>query len=131
MEEDAVPEADVTDWILRQPLTHEGVAHPRRTVHHDLRYAATTAILDVDFESAWCPPADALVGAAPVADTLWLTGSPDRAALLVRPDLAERLRRAMRSLIVVEGSHREIGDLAAGLASERTHLIALTREAPA
>lgn len=131
VEDAAVPEADVTDWILRQPVTHAGVTHPRRTVHDDLRHAATTAILDIDFGSAWGPPANALVGAPPGADTLWLTGSPDRAALLVRLDLAERLRRATRSLIVVEGSHRDIGDLASGLASERTHLVAVTREVPA
>jgi anthraniloyl-CoA monooxygenase len=106
------------------------VTHSRRTVHDDLRYAATTAILNVDFESPWGSAADALVGAPPDTDTLWLTGSRDRAALLVRLDLAERLRRATRSIIVVDGSQRDIGDLAAGLASARTHLVAVTREVP-
>ena len=125
-----VPESDLTEWILGQPVTHEGVTHPRRTAHDELRDAATTETLDIDYESAWGPQADALVGAPPDANTLWLTGSPDRAALLVRLDLAERLRRAARSLIVVEGSRRDIGDLAAGLASERTHLVAVTPEVP-
>jgi anthraniloyl-CoA monooxygenase len=106
------------------------VTHPRRTAHDELRDVATTETLDIDYESAWGPQADALVGAPPGAYTLWLTGSPDRAALLVRLDLAERLRRATRSLIVVEGSRRDIGDLAAGLASERTHLVAVTPEVP-
>ena len=125
-----VPESDLTEWILRQPVTHEGVTHPRRTAHDELRDAATTETLDIDYESAWGPQADALVGAPPDVNTLWLTGSPDRAALLVRLDLAERLRRATRSLIVVEGSRRDIGDLAAGLASERTHLVAVIPEVP-
>jgi anthraniloyl-CoA monooxygenase len=129
--EDAVPGADLTDWILGQPVTHAGVTHSRRTAHDELRDAVTTKTLDLDYESAWGPQADALVGAPPDADTLWLTGSPDRAALLVRLDLAERLRRATRSLIVVEGSRHDIGDLAAGLASERTHLVAVTSEIPA
>jgi anthraniloyl-CoA monooxygenase len=125
VEDGAVPEADVTDWILRQPVTHAGVTHPRRTAGDSLRSAATTAILDVDFDSAWGAPADALVSAPPGADTLWLTGALDRAALLVRLDLAERLRRAVGSLVVVEGSPGDIGDLAAGLASQRTHLVAV------
>jgi anthraniloyl-CoA monooxygenase len=130
VEDGAVPDADIADWILRQPVTHAGVTHPRRAARDDLRYSASTAILDVDFGSAWTTSADALVDAPPGADTLWLTGSPDRAALLVRLDLAERLPRATGSLIVVEGSHRDMGDLAAGLACRRTHLVAVTREVP-
>ncbi len=130
VEDGAVPDADIADWILRQPVTHAGVTHPRRAARDDLRYSASTAILDVDFGSAWTTSADALVDAPPGADTLWLTGSPDRAALLVRLDLAERLLRATGSLIVVEGSHRDMGDLAAGLACRRTHLVAVTREVP-
>jgi anthraniloyl-CoA monooxygenase len=127
----AVPARDVAEWILAQPLTHDGRTHPRRIADGDLRDAPTTAIVEVDIESAWGPSADAVVAAAPATTTLWLTGSPGRTALLLRLDLAERLCRATRSLVVVEGSRRDIGDLAAGLASARTHLVAVTHEVPA
>ncbi|MDQ1486055.1 MAG: hypothetical protein QOJ62_1748, partial [Actinomycetota bacterium] len=127
----AVPARDVAEWILAQPLTHDGRTHPRRIADGDLRDAPTTAIVEVDIESAWGPSADAVVAAAPATTTLWLTGSPGRTALLLRLDLAERLCRTTRSLVVVEGSRHDLSDLAAGLASARTHLVAVTHEVPA
>ncbi|WP_246600193.1 FAD-dependent monooxygenase [Skermania piniformis] len=126
----AVPDSDVTEWVLDRPLTHDGITHPRRAADRDLRFAATTTVVDVDLESARGPAADAFVASLPATQTLWLTGSADRAALLVRLDLAERLCRSTDSLVVVEGAHRDVGDLAAGLASGRTHLVAVTREVP-
>jgi len=71
----AVPARDVAEWILAQPLTHDGRTHPRRIADGDLRDALTTAI--------------------------------------------------------VEGSRHDMCDLAAGLASARTHLVAMTQEVPA
>ncbi|TWF75182.1 anthraniloyl-CoA monooxygenase [Pseudonocardia hierapolitana] len=120
-----VPEAAVdldapVAWVTAQPLD----GHPCRIV---TRAAfADGALVDVDDPGdAWGPAADALVGrVASEGRTVWLSGRAERPALLTRLELAERLRLA-GVRVVVAGPAGLLPDLAAGLASGRTDLIAL------
>jgi anthraniloyl-CoA monooxygenase len=56
---------------------------------------------------------------------LWLTGGDDRASLLTRLEVAERLRRRTDALVVVAGPDELRADLADGLVADRTHLVAV------
>lgn len=128
---EAVPTTGILAWILEQPLDRDGDRFDRRIAPSDLRNAATTAVIEIDVESAWSPEATALVEAAPPAHTLWLTGAPDRDALLTRLDLAERLRRHTDAILVVDAPDSCRDDVAAGLASARIHLAYFTDPASA
>jgi anthraniloyl-CoA monooxygenase len=55
-------------------------------------------------------------------------GPSDRGALLTRLDLAERVRLEAGGIVLVEGPAALRDDLAAGLVSARTDLIAWTDE---
>jgi anthraniloyl-CoA monooxygenase len=59
---------------------------------------------------------------------LWLTGGDDRASLLTRLEVAERLRRRTDALVVVAGPDELRADLADGLVADRAHLVALRGE---
>ena len=122
---DAVPDTDLTDWVLGRPLTRNSVTYDNRIADDTLATDPTTTVVNIDLESAWSADADKVVDNPPAAKTLWLTGSPDRSALLTRLDVAERLSWQSDAVIVVEGPREHVGDLAAGLASGRTHLVAL------
>lgn len=123
---DEVPDTGIVEWILGRSLAHRRALYPTRIADSELRCATTTVTVEVDLDSAWGVEADELVSNAPVAETLWLTGPPDRSSVLTRLDIAERLRlrTGTNSLIVVDGPREHIADLAAGLASARTHLVA-------
>jgi anthraniloyl-CoA monooxygenase len=56
---------------------------------------------------------------------LWLTGGDDRASVLTRLEVAERLRRRTDALVVVAGPDELRADLADGLVADRAHLVAL------
>ncbi|HEY2222449.1 FAD-dependent monooxygenase [Actinomycetospora sp.] len=62
------------------------------------------------------------------AGCLWLTGGDDRASLLTRLEVAERLRRRTDALVVVAGPEELRTDLADGLVADRAHLVALRGE---
>ncbi|AHK31794.1 monooxygenase/aromatic ring hydroxylase [Rhodococcus opacus PD630] len=119
---DAIPDTDITDWTIGQPLDHGDCRFEHRIAPPDLRDATTTTVLDIDFDSAWCPEATALVETAPTARTLWLTGPPTRSSLLSRLDFAERLGHHTDAVVVVEAPTSCRADVAAGLASVRMHL---------
>ena len=119
---DAIPDTDITDWTIGQPLAHGDRRFEHRIAPADLRDAATTTVLDIDFESAWGPEATALIETAPTARTLWLTGPTTRSSLLGRLDFAERLGHRTDALVVVEAPGSCRADVAAGLASVRMHL---------
>ncbi|MBJ8338075.1 FAD-dependent monooxygenase [Antrihabitans sp. YC3-6] len=120
-----VPENGISEWILEQPLKHRSMLYLDRIAPDDLRCVATTSTLEVGVSSAWSADADKLVANAPTAEALWLTGPSDRAALLTRLDVAERLSAVGDTLVVVEGPSAFRADLAAGLASGRTHLVSI------
>ncbi|MDN5913707.1 MAG: FAD-dependent monooxygenase [Pseudonocardia sp.] len=115
-----------TDWVLDRPLSHGDLRFPNRTVDVD-----GLATLDVGVDDPWSDAGDALVEQARRGGGAGcrITGPPDRAALLTRLDVAERIRRETGALVVVEGSATFRDDLAAGLVSGRTDLVSLTGEA--
>ncbi|WP_172650959.1 FAD-dependent monooxygenase [Rhodococcus opacus] len=119
---DAIPDTDITDWTIGQPLDHGDCRFEHRIAPADLRDATTTTVLDIDFDSAWGPEATALVETAPTARTLWLTGPSTRSSLLSRLDFAERLGHHTDAVVVVEAPTSCRADVAAGLASVRMHL---------
>ncbi|MDZ7917999.1 MAG: FAD-dependent monooxygenase [Rhodococcus sp. (in: high G+C Gram-positive bacteria)] len=118
----AVPPTDIEDWILAQSLDHGQDRFEDRVATSELRDAGSTAVINIDFDSAWGVEAADIVETAPIAQALWLTGPPSRAAVLTRLDLAERLRGRTGSLLVVEAPSSCREDIAAGLASARIDL---------
>ncbi|MCQ4121634.1 FAD-dependent monooxygenase [Rhodococcus tibetensis] len=128
---DAIPDTDVTTWILDQAFVWDGEKFDHRIAPANLREAATTAVLEIGFDSAWSSEATSLVDTAPQARTLWLTGPATRSALLNRLDLAERLLRRTDAVVVVEAPVSCSADVAAGLVSARTHLAFFTEPVPA
>lgn len=115
---------ELTGWVLDRPLTRAGRTFPRRTaVPGDLLR------LPCDLHDPWSAAGDALVERARGAAGVLLTGPADRSALLTRLDLGERIRLETGTLTAVEGSPAFRDDLAAGLVSGRTDLVALTEEA--
>ncbi|YCN57637.1 FAD-dependent monooxygenase [Rhodococcus erythropolis] len=118
-----VPATDIDDWILAQSLDHDQGRFEDRVATSKLRDADTTAVINVDFDSAWGVEAAHIVETASNCRALWLTGPPTRAAVFTRLDLAERLRRRSGSLLVVEAPSSCREDIAAGLASARIDLV--------
>ncbi len=122
-----VPGANgIEAWVLGQPLDHHGRHFASRRAQPTLRDVEGTEVVDVRMASAWSSDADDFVADPPKCRALWLTGDDDRAAVLTRLDLAERLTRATDALVVVEAPHSNLADLVAGLVSARTHLVSLT-----
>lgn len=112
---------DVVGWVLDRPLTHGGR-------HWDTRVLSAAdpdlARVVVDLDDPWSTDADALVKELHERATgFWLTGPAERAALLTRLDLGERLRAETGGLVVVEGPADCRDDLAAGLAAGRADLV--------
>ncbi|MDL5159291.1 FAD-dependent monooxygenase [Actinomycetospora termitidis] len=68
---------------------------------------------------------DAVRRGSLVMDTVWLTGADDRASVLTRLEVAERLRRQTPALVVVAGPEALRHDFADGLVADRAHLVAL------
>jgi anthraniloyl-CoA monooxygenase len=143
-EEPAADTASLTDWVLARPLrpstpgqepdldTEESAIGPRgfdaRTVPDDPR-ALDATVLDVGSDARAAGSEDAVEAAvqrgAPVTGCVWLTGGDDRASVLTRLEIAERLRRRTDALVVVAGPAALREDFADGLAADRTHLVAL------
>ncbi len=115
------PRNGIVDWVL------EG-----RTAPDD---ADLATIEDVP-PDPWDDDGDAAVARARAARErgaagVRLRGPADRAALLTRLDLAERIRTETGALTVVDGPEALRDDLAAGLVSARTDLVSLTDPEPA
>ncbi len=139
-----IPPSTVTSWILDQPLERGGVTFPHRLlgpadrsrlhIGHTREGAPPGALLLAPIDSQppdpWRADADAVLDRARDlrrggVDGFWLTGSRDRPSVLTRLDLAERLRREVGGLVAVVGTEQVLGDLAAGLLSGRTDLVAM------
>ena len=66
---------------------------------------------------------EAVSRGAAITGCVWLTGGDDRASVLTRLEIAERLRRRTDALVVVAGPDALRTDLADGLVADRTHLV--------
>lgn len=141
---------DLSGWVLEQPLRWGTTAFDRRVL--DANNAQQLHVVEFDqVESAQCPddvrlvhvneklsdPWDrsgdlAVQRAARMRSCgiagFWLSGPADREAVLTRLELAERLRLETDGLVVVQAPAALTSDLAAGLASGRTDLIAFDEE---
>jgi anthraniloyl-CoA monooxygenase len=138
------------EWVLRRPLARGAAEFAHRVVDRarfhlghsdgdrddgdrddnadgtDDRIPLT--LVDRIPDDPWGADADVLVDRVRAeledgAGGAWVTGPADRDSLLTRLDLAERLRAA-GALVVTEGPEPLVADLAAGLASGRTDLVA-------
>jgi anthraniloyl-CoA monooxygenase len=90
--------------------------------------ALDATVLDVGVDARPSGSEDAVEEAVrrgeSVTGCVWLTGGDDRASVLTRLEIAERLRRRTDALVVVAGPAALREDLADGLAADRTHLVA-------
>jgi 2-polyprenyl-6-methoxyphenol hydroxylase-like FAD-dependent oxidoreductase len=125
--------ADVTGWILDQPLSREGRQFPGRVLAPTSFGTNLSAITDV-VSDPWGPAGEAVVtracrARAAGADGFRFTGAADRPSVLTRMDLAERVRTEAGGLIVMDGPAGLRDDLAAGLVSGRVDLVSFTQEA--
>ncbi|NIL74143.1 FAD-dependent monooxygenase [Rhodococcus sp. B10] len=119
------PPEEISDWVLHRPLAHRRGTFDTRYAPASLRDEPSTAVLSVDVESAWNEKATALVDEARACATVWLTGPPDRTAVLTRLDVAERMMRGSDALVVVAVPSTCTSDAVAGLVSARTHLVSV------
>lgn len=127
--------ADLTDWVLSQPLRSGDTTFPHRILDSAAPSGFTLATVVEVVTDPWDSAGDAVVARArrarnAGADGFHLVGPADRPIVLTRLDLAERLRTEVGGLIVVDGPPRLRDDLAAGLVSARADLITLTEETP-
>jgi anthraniloyl-CoA monooxygenase len=140
-----VPVDRVADWVLSRPLTRGDRRWPRRTlaVSERDRLSAPGPDADdppesgrdlarvvVDLDHPWSAAADALVKRLHDLTLVgwagfWLMGAADRAAVLTRLDVGERVRAETGGLVVVEAPAGLRDDVAAGMASARADLVYL------
>ena len=125
--------ADLTGWVLSQPLRIGDVTFPHRILDSAALAELTLPTVAEVVDDPWDSAGDAVVANALRArtagvDGFRLVGPSDRPAVLTRLDLAERLRTEVGGLIVVDGPPLLRDDLAAGLVSARADLITLTEE---
>ncbi len=120
--------ADITRWVLSRPLERGGRTFPGRVLG-DPGEVTLQPVTDV-VRDPWDEAGDAVVRRARAArgDGFWFTGPADRAAVLTRLDLAERVRTEVGGLIVVDGPAGLRDDLAAALVSDRADLISYSEE---
>lgn len=122
---DAVDTEDIDDWVMSRPLQHTHGSFTDRRAPAELRENPTTTCLYVEVDSAWNEKATAFVDEARAGTTVWLTGPPDRSAVLTRLDLAERILASSTALVVVDVPELCRADAVAGLVSARTHLVSV------
>nr|WP_296777005.1 FAD-dependent monooxygenase [Rhodococcus sp. (in: high G+C Gram-positive bacteria)] len=118
----SAPSRDVGEWVLSRPLDHAHGSYSGRVV--DPSVGASN--YDVDVSSAWDDKASALAEDARTATVVRLTGPSERAAVLTRFDLAERILRSSDALLVVDVPSECLPDAVAGLVSGRTHLVSVS-----
>jgi len=133
--ETAVAPEDLAGHVLARPLQAAGRMFPSRIVADDPAALATgleVAVVDVGADARASGREEDVVAAlargeaaASVADAVWLTGADDRASVLTRLEVAERLRRRTAALVVVAVPAALRGDVTDALVSDRMHLAAL------
>jgi anthraniloyl-CoA monooxygenase len=132
-----VPVDGLVDWILDRPLGRGTRILP--PAERDRLSApapelaeppteADLARVTVTVADPWSTDGDHLVKqlhdlAVAGWRGFWLTGPSDRASVLDRLDLGERLRCETAGLVVVDGPPTCLDDLAAGVAAGRTDLV--------
>ncbi|MEU6698614.1 FAD-dependent monooxygenase [Pseudonocardia sp. NPDC046786] len=136
-----VPTEGVVDWVFGRPLHHDRYDRSSRLLGPADRDelsaepgsggAGRLARVRVALTEPWSSEGDALVKRLHDLtqrgwDGFWLTGPDERAEVLTRLDIGERLRAETDGLVVVEAGPGHRTDLAAGLASGRTDLVCTT-----
>jgi anthraniloyl-CoA monooxygenase len=137
-----VPVDGLVDWILDRPLGHgtrilpPGERDRLSAPAPELAEPPTGADLarvGVTVDDPWSTDGDHLVKqlhdlAVAGWRGFWLTGPSDRASVLDRLDLGERLRSETAGLVVVDGPSTCLDDLAAGVAAGRTDLVSTSED---
>jgi anthraniloyl-CoA monooxygenase len=129
-----VPQREIDDWVLDQPMAYGQMRFPTRVLADDDPLKAQLVHVEFDLADAWGPEADALAqrGAHEHHDGavgFWLSGPDARDSVLNRLEFAERLRTLTGALVVVQASQELRMDLVAGLASGRADLVAVSHAA--
>jgi len=124
--------ADITGWVLDQPLRCEGRHFPHRMLA-DSPFGTDLCLITDVVADPWSQDGDAVVARARDARAAGaggfrFAGPADRPSALTRMDLAERVRTEAGGLIVIDGPAGLRDDLAAGLVSGRADLVSLTGE---
>jgi 2-polyprenyl-6-methoxyphenol hydroxylase-like FAD-dependent oxidoreductase len=144
-EEPARDVESLAEWVLARPLRpstpgqepvpEDDAIGPRgfdaRVVPDDPG-ALDATVLDVGTDSrpsgSEAEVEEAVHRGASITGCVWLTGADDRASVLTRLEIAERLRRRTDALVVVAGPDALRADLADGLVADRAHLVAIRGE---
>jgi anthraniloyl-CoA monooxygenase len=124
--------ADITSWVLDQPLRSEGRQLPHRILAASPFgtdfYLITDVVADPWSQEGGAVVARARDARASGAAGFRFAGPADRPSVLTRMDLAERVRTEVGGLIVVDGPAGLRDDLAAGLVSGRADLVSCAGE---
>ena len=122
----AVPAADRAAWVLSRPFTAAGRAWASRVITPG---RAAGRERRVDLPDAWCPGANALLGAvrdgAEPGGVALLTSAGNRDAVLTMFDFAERLRREAGLTVAARVNRVHLPLAADALASARIDLVEL------
>ena len=127
------PDSDVDTWVINRPIELGAFTAPSRDASQP---GVCLHPLWCSMSDPWTSEADKFVAQAPDLaaqagrDGIELVGPSDRAALLQRLDVAERLVRETTLLVGVHGLPALLPDLAAGLVAGRTHLVSFDDRAP-
>lgn len=124
-----VPDSDIADWVLAQPVSRQGLSSAGRRAPAALRHEPGTEVVDVELATVWGDDADRLIARCIGSSVVWLRGRADRDAVLTRLDLGERMRRETGAVVVVEGTAEAESDLVAGVVSLRTDLVCVVDDA--
>lgn len=128
VDEDELPAADISSWILGRPLTVGSLRAPTRHFPpadlHDEAGTIAPNVLEVDFDDPWGEQAAELVERAADqlasgAPCIVLGGDSNRNALLGRLQVAERIRLELEIVVGVEASREFGADVAAALIAGR------------
>ena len=137
-----VPVDGLVDWILDRPLgrgtrilppaERDRLSVPAPELAEPPT-GADLARVAVTVDDPWSADGDHLVKqlhdlAVAGWRGFWLTGPSDRASVLDRLDLGERLRSETAGLVVVDGPPTCLDDLAAGVAAGRTDLVSTSED---
>jgi anthraniloyl-CoA monooxygenase len=122
--------ADVVDIVLSSPVNVLDMTFAHREVTASDLSQCEVVDLEICFDDAWGDEADAALsktsGTSGSRLAYRLTGSAARETVLTRLEFAERLMlQASDSVVIVEATSASRADLAAGIASGRTHLVVI------
>lgn len=128
---ESVPSDGLVDWVLSRPAAVAGREFATPIVEREMFDTDHVRVVTPLVTDAWSVDGDEyvaqLVGETPESDVLWITGATTRDQLLTNLNVAERVQLASDLVVVVEGPEEYRADMAAGLVSMRTPLVAVTQ----